>query len=73
MNMTQSGELEKVMTEFEKNSAGLYGMQFKREKREIGQPFENQAYYCHGETNNAFRMFLHGYSLGKATERLNNV
>ena len=61
-----SKEFYEIMSDFEKNikhypvSVGSQGI-----KREEKENWKMQHYYCDGNLNNAFRLFLCGVVLGK--------
>ena len=50
--------------EFFERTAGKYGFGSYRFDKETDVPVGH--WYQHGETNDAFRMFLHGLEYGKA-------
>lgn len=75
--MYQNGELDKVMTHFEKTLRVIpvYApMQFDKADKETvtlengltSQRYIRNSYYNNGEVNRLFIMYLHGFSLGKA-------
>lgn len=67
--MTKTGEIYNVMAQFEKlakdSKCSIYTNRLDREEKQIGEGFANGYYYEHGETNQMFKAFLVGYSLGK--------
>ena len=58
-------EFYEIMDMFEKNAKSLVSMGSQGLKREDKEYWHNQIYYCDGNANNAFKMFLHGVALGK--------
>lgn len=62
--MYKSGEIYKVMEQFERSCTGRIDREKDKQDWKKGQWYEN------GETNKMFGMYLKGYSLGKLEERL---
>lgn len=58
-------EFYEVMEVFEKNAPSLVSFGSQGLNREDKDNWERGYYYSDGNVNNAFKMFLHGYSLGK--------
>lgn len=58
-------EFYEVMTEFEKQAKHLVRTGSQGLKKEPKESWKSQVYYTDGNANNAFKMFLAGYSLGK--------
>ena len=63
--MLYSKEFYEIMDVFEKNAKKLISMGSQGLKKEEKENWKNQQYYCDGNVNNAFKMFLQGVSLGK--------
>ena len=63
--MLYSKEFYEIMEAFEKNAKQLIRMGSQGLKREDKENWKRQVYYCDGEVNNAFKMFLFGVQLGK--------
>ncbi len=53
------------MEAFEKNAKNLVRMGSQGLKREDKENWTRQYYYCDGEANNAFKLFLLGVQFGK--------
>ena len=78
--MYKTGELDDLMKQFEKVvSCYIYvsGSFDKESKYEITlesgrtlKVYKNKNYYCNGEINKLFLLFMSGYSFGKCVERL---
>jgi hypothetical protein len=58
-------EFHEIMDMFEKNAKQLVSMGSQGLKYEDKVNWHNQTYYCDGNVNNAFKMFIHGVALGK--------
>lgn len=58
-------EFYEILEVFEKNAKQLVSMGSQGLTRENKSLWEKQIYYCDGNVNNAFKMFLHGVALGK--------
>lgn len=54
-----------IMYTFEKSANKLISMGHEGLKKEDKNNWKNQHYYCDGNVNNAFKMFLNGVSLGR--------
>ena len=68
--MIKTGELEKVMAEYEKIARRLpaYGVsRFEREEKAV---WDKQRYYVHTPTNQSFTAYLWGYAMGRVAERV---
>jgi len=63
--MLYTKEFYEIMDVFEKNANKLVSFGAMGLTREASENWTNQQYYCDGNVNNAFKMFLHGVSLGK--------
>ena len=63
--MLHTKEFYEIMKEFEKNAKKLVNLGSMGLTKEDKQNWEKQLYYCDGNANNAFKMFLFGVSLGK--------
>jgi len=66
--MLGTKEFYEVMEAFEnvaKKLIHLGSMGLKKEDKEL---WVKQRYYCDGNANNAFKLFLTGYSLGKTNQ-----
>lgn len=63
--MLGTKEFYEVMADFEKTAKELVRMGNQGLKREPKENWKRQYYYTDGNANNAFKMFLQGYSLGK--------
>ena len=63
--MLESKEFYEIMTAFEKNAKKLVRMGHEGLNKEPKENWESQCYYCDGNANNAFKMFLYGVSFGK--------
>ncbi len=67
--MIKSGELDKVMAQFEKDAKQLpvyIGAALTREARDN---WPSKRYYENGRVNELFTVYLWGYSCGKCAER----
>ena len=63
--MLYTKEFYEIMDAFEKNAKKLVNMGGQGLSRENKENWTKQIYYYDGNVNNSFKMFLHGYSLGK--------
>lgn len=63
--MLHTKEFYEIMEVFEKNAKKLVSMGNQGLTREDKEKWPKQNYYSDGNVNNAFKMFLHGVSLGK--------
>ena len=63
--MLQTKEFYEIMSVFEQNAKKLVNLGSMGLTRETKENWSKQLYYCDGNANNAFKMFLHGVSLGK--------
>jgi len=63
--MLETKEFYEIMSVFEKSAKKLVNLGSQGLTREEKSNWINQCYYCDGNANNAFKMFLHGVSLGK--------
>jgi len=63
--MLQTKEFYEIMSVFEQNAKKLVNLGSMGLTREPKENWSKQLYYCDGNANNAFKMFLHGVSLGK--------
>lgn len=63
IEMYKNGEIEKVMSIFEKSYQGRSRMD-RETDRELWKT--QQFYYQNGDTNDAFRNFINGYSYAKS-------
>jgi hypothetical protein len=63
--MLQTKEFYEIMSVFEQNAKKLVNLGSMGLNREPKENWSKQLYYCDGNANNAFKMFLHGVSLGK--------
>lgn len=63
--MLYTKEFYEIMEVFEKNAAKLVSMGASGLQKESKENWPKQQYYCDGNANNAFKMFLLGVSLGK--------
>lgn len=63
--MLYTKEFYEIMECFEKEAKHFIRMGSQGLKREDKESWKRQFYYCDGEANNAFRIFLLGVSLGK--------
>jgi hypothetical protein len=63
--MLHTKEFYEIMDVFEKNAKQLVSMGSQGLTKEDKEQWTKQHYYCDGNVNNAFKMFLHGVSLGK--------
>jgi|GEM_PF-2253349 len=64
--MLYTKEFYETMEYFEKEAKNLIRMGSQGLKREDKENWKRQVYYCDGNTNDAFKLFLFGVSLGKA-------
>ncbi len=64
-------EFYEIIDVFEKNAKTLVSMGSQGLKREQKESWVKGYYYCDGNVNNAFKMFLHGVSFGKTLNNLN--
>ena len=63
--MIGTQEFIDLMNNFEKNAEYLpYGVKFEKEPRES---WKSGTIYCDGMTNNYFKTYMLGYSLGRLT------
>lgn len=58
-------EFYEIMEVFEKNAKKLVSMGSQGLTKESKDNWVNKHYYCDGNVNNSFIMFLHGVQLGK--------
>lgn len=58
-------EFYQIMEIFEKDAKKLVSIGISGLKREPIENWINQQYYCDGNVNNAFKIYLYGVSLGK--------
>jgi hypothetical protein len=76
--MYNNGELEEVMTRFEKSIADMPvyvggsmdradKVEIESDEGRIQKRYMNNNYYNNGSVNQMFLMCLHGYAFGKAT------
>jgi hypothetical protein len=63
--MLYTKEFYEIMEAFEKNAKQLVRMGSQGLKREDKENWTRQYYYCDGEVNNAFKLFLSGVQFGK--------
>ncbi len=63
--MLHTKEFYEIMEMFEKNAKKLVNLGSMGLQRESKNLWVKQIYYCDGNANNAFKLFLHGVSLGK--------
>jgi hypothetical protein len=63
--MLHTKEFYEIMNVFEKNAKTLVSMGSQGLTKENKELWVKQIYYCDGNVNNAFKMFLHGVSLGR--------
>lgn len=63
--MLNTKEFYEIMEVFEKSAKQLVSMGSQGLSKEDKGSWEKQTYYADGNVNNAFKMFLHGVSLGK--------
>lgn len=63
--MLNTKEFYEIMNVFESNAKKLVNLGSQGLNKEPKENWVNQHYYCDGNANNAFKMFLHGVSLGK--------
>ena len=63
--MLHTKEFQEIMKIFEADAKKLISMGAQGLTKEPKESWENQQYYCDGNVNNAFKMFLRGVSLGK--------
>ena len=64
--MLGTKEFYEVMASFEKTAKDLVSMGQQGLNKESKEDWKKQRYYSDGNANNAFKMFLQGYSLGKS-------
>lgn len=62
----QSKEFYEVMEMFEKTSKHFIRFGSQGLKKEDKKHWNRQVYYCDGNANEAFKIFLSGYSYGKS-------
>ena len=63
--MLHTKEFYEIMDVFEKNAKQLVSLGAMGLTKESKENWTKKQYYCDGNANNAFKMFLHGVSLGK--------
>jgi len=63
--MLHTKDFYQIMNVFEKNAKQLVSMGAQGLTKEAKCNWGRQQYYCDGNVNNAFKMFLNGVSLGK--------
>jgi hypothetical protein len=63
--MLHTKEFQEIMTAFEKNATQWVRLGSMGLTKEPKENWTKQLYYCDGNANNAFKMFLVGVSLGK--------
>jgi hypothetical protein len=63
--MLETKEFYEIMAVFEKNAKKLVSIGAMGLKKEPKENWSKQLYYCDGNANNAFKMFLNGVMLGK--------
>jgi len=63
--MLHTKEFYEIMEVFEKNAKKLVNLGSTGLQKEPKELWGKQIYYCDGNANNAFKMFLNGVSLGK--------
>lgn len=63
--MLHTKEFYEVMQVFENNAKKLVSIGNQGLNKEPKENWIKQSYYSDGNANNAFKMFLSGYSLGK--------
>ena len=63
--MLETKEFYQIMDAFEKNAQKLLSLGSMGLEREPKDLWKTQQYYCDGNANIAFKMFLHGVSFGK--------
>jgi len=63
--MLETKEFYEIMNVFEKNAKKLVSLGSQGLKKEPKELWPKQIYYCDGNANNAFKMFLNGVALGK--------
>ena len=66
--MLHTKEFYEIMKEFEKNAKKLVNLGSMGLAKEDKENWAKQLYYCDGNANNAFKMFLFGVSLGKTLQ-----
>lgn len=64
--MLHTKEFYQIMDAFEKNAKQLVSLGSMGLKKESKELWEKQQYYCDGNANTAFKMFLHGVTFGKS-------
>jgi hypothetical protein len=68
--MIQSGELERVMEQFEKDAKRLPVYMGGTLTREAREHWTKQRYYENGRVNEIFTAYQCGYAFGKCAERM---
>lgn len=63
--MLKTKEFYEIMNVFEKNAKQLVNLGSQGLTKEPKENWHRQLYYCDGNANNAFKMFLFGVSLGR--------
>jgi len=63
--MLHTKEFYEIMNVFESNAKKLVNLGSMGLTKEPKENWVKQQYYADGNANNAFKMFLHGVSLGK--------
>ena len=64
-NMLGTKEFYDIMDAFEKDAKKLVSLGSQGLNREEKEQWQKQRYYCDGNANNAFKMFLLGVSFGR--------
>ena len=63
--MLYTKEFYEIMEGFEKYAKKLVSLGIQGLQKEPKENWDKQQYYCDGNANNAFKMFLFGVSFGK--------
>jgi len=67
--MLGTKEFYEIMEVFEYNAKRFVRMGSQGLTKEDKELWKKQQYYCDGNTNDAFKMFLNGVSLGKSLNK----
>ena len=60
-------EFYEIMQQFEKDVKSIYIRKGSQGlKKEDKENWDRQNYYCDGEVNNCFKLYIMGYSFGKS-------
>lgn len=68
--MLHTKEFYEIMTDFEKNAKRFVNLGSMGIARENKENWVKQFYYCDGNANNAFKIYLKGVYSGRMIERL---